>query len=435
VKSPTEIDFNDTTCQIPSWIFPVANACTGQLSLGDFELLHHYKASTWQTFAVRGDSTTISLHQERVPQLSISQPYLLYALLSIAASHRNSLQPSKQLEDQALVYRQKTFQSYTKELQNITSDNYETILVTGTFLLALIPPPVADAEDEEHLEWMYSLLKLSEGLRILASLRWAQGIEKLSIYPLICRELRTLPPPPIIITPDKPPLQTRAGPLGTTPDHPNPASTYGLPYQIPFAGFVFLPPPLLSLLESIIHPPDAGPLDFDTNTLVPVFHVLSPIFLSLYYYHLNPDFNVRVFVFTSFLMPEFLGLVKAREPRSLVLVAWFFALADLVPKGWWVGTRVGNIVKALGRVIRQSGDVRLIEALEGAERLVKLSQSEGTEKAAESIFEGWEGVNWAEGPEKAKEWETLLLVDLSDEVGLSGLDLDLDQDLSLDISV
>jgi hypothetical protein len=314
----------------------------------------------------------------------------------------NSLRPSERLENRALVYRQKTFNLYSKELQNVTSDNYETILVTGTFLLALVPAPESDAEDSEHLEWMNSLLKLSEGLRILVSLRWAQGIEKLSVYPLICRELRTLPPPPLLIIADKPPIQTRAGPLGTTPDHPNPASTYGLPYAMPFAGFVFLPPPLMSLLDSIIRPPD-GSLDFDTHTLVPVFYV---------------------FVFTSFLMPEFLALVKAREPRALVLVTWFFALARLVPKGWWADTRMVNIVRALARAIRQRGDIRSIAALAGAERLVELVESEGKEKAAESVFEGWEGVTWADGPEKAAEWEAGLLLDMGDDIGFGELDID-----------
>jgi hypothetical protein len=175
------------------------------------------------------------MHRDGVPQLSISNSYLLYVLLSISASHLNSLHPSKTLADKALVYRLKTYQTYTKELQDIRSDNYESILVTGCYLLALIPPPGHDAEDEEHLNFINTLLKLSEGLRILVSLRWARGIEKLSVYPLICRELRTLPPPPVIIKPD---LTTRAGPLGTTPDHPNPAPTYASdsPHIIPFGG-------------------------------------------------------------------------------------------------------------------------------------------------------------------------------------------------------
>jgi hypothetical protein len=212
--------------------------------------------------------------------------------------------------------------------------------------------------------------------------------------------------------------------LGTTPDHPNPPSTYDLPYVLPFAGFVFLPPPLISLLESIMQPPSSGPLDVDANTLIPVFHVLSPVFLSLYYYHLNPDFNVRIFVFTSFLMPEILALVKANEPRALVLMAWFFALADFVPHGWWIGTRVGIIVGALSRTVRRmSSGERVIEALEGAERIVEVCKREGRERAAESVFDGWEGVDWHDGPRRAQEWEESL-ADIAD-VDFGGLDLNI----------
>lgn len=426
VQSQT-IDFNDSTSPISSWIFPAAHAASGQLTLEDFELLHHYKTFTWHTFAVRGDPSTHMLHREIVPQLSVSHSHLLYALLSVTASHRNSLQPSKHLENKALIYRQKTFQTYTQELQKITNDSYESILMTATFLLALTPPPNADAPDTVHLDWLYTLLKLSEGIRILASLRWSQGIEKLSVYPLICRELRTLPPPPLL---PEPALHTRAGPLGTTPDHPNPAPTYDLPHVLPFAGSVFLPPSLRALLESTLNPRDtSGPMDLHVNTLVPVFHVLSPIFLSLYYYHLSPDFNVRIFVFTSFLMPEYLALVKAREPRALVLMAWFFGLADLVPHGWWVGTRIGYVVKALGRAVRESGDEMTIRALEGAEKVNRVAREEGGERAAETVFDGWAGVDWHEGPVKAQEWELSLLGDLDlnldDNIDLEGLDLDI----------
>ncbi|KAH7384358.1 hypothetical protein DE146DRAFT_223625 [Phaeosphaeria sp. MPI-PUGE-AT-0046c] len=422
-----DFNFNDGTLGMSNWIFPAAHAATGQFTLEDFELLHHYKTSTWHTFAVRGDPSTHRLHQERVPQLSVSHPHLLYAILSVTASHRNSLQSSKHLEEKALIYRQKTFKAYTQELQNITNDNYETILITATFLLALTPPPHADAPDTVHLDWLYTLLKLSEGIRILASLRWSQGIEKLSVYPLICRELRTLPPPPIL---PEPALHTRAGPLGTTPDHPNPAPTYDLPHVLPFAGSVFLPPSLRALLESTLNPRDTvGPMDLHVNTLVPVFHVLSPIFLSLYYYHLSPDFNVRIFVFTSFLMPEFLALVKARESRALVLMAWFFAMADLVPHGWWVGTRIGYVVKALGRAVRESGDEIVVRALEGAEKVNRAARDEGGERAAETIFDGWAGVNWDEGPVRAQEWELSLLGDLDlnldVDIDFGGLDLDI----------
>lgn len=387
------------------------------MSGSDFELLHHYKTFTWQTLTPRDDTTIVSLHRESIPRLSLSHPHLLYAILGVAASHSNELAPSKKAEELALVCRQRTFTEYSKALQNITAENYEAVLVTGTILLSLIPTPVSDnAPTDERLNWMDSFLKMSEGLRVLASLRWAAGIEKLSIYPLVCRELRTLPPPPIFHSSDNRHLHTRVAAVGTTPDHPNPPSTYYMQYS--GATPVFLPPCLMDLLTSLDDTEsNSGPIDTHGNTLYPVLHAFSPIFLSLYYYHLDPDFCVRVFVFCSFLMPDFLLLVKAREPRALVLFAWWFALAGLVPRGWWVGKAVEKTVEAVGIVVMKDGDEMTKKAFKSVESILDVFHREGSEAAARSVFDNWENVHWDDGPERAKAWEASLLTDW-------GIDLD-----------
>lgn len=421
----TRVDFNDTSFQLAPWLIPPSHTSIGAFTSLDHQLLQYYKADVWRELVVRDDSVLKALHKDIIPQLGISHPFLLYALLSIAANHSNTFIPNKTVERQALLYRQMTFSSYKEALKDITAENYEAILVTGGLLLALVPPP-STCNDEEHLEWMLALLKLSEGLRILASLRWARGIEKLSVYPLVRRELRILPSPPII---DVAGVDAPIGRLGTTPDNPNPAPTY-TPTQFIMQTHLFLPPPLMQLLGSVVHGKDSGSFDWHGPTLLPVFHALSPIFLSLYYYHLNPDFYVRVICFTSFLMPDFLHLVRQRAPRALVLVAWWFALAGLVPKGWWV-EQVRNVVGGLGRAIKaqSSGDDGFVEGVfGGAQRIVDVFESEGKEAAARSVFEAWAGVSWEEGPGKAQEWEFGLLMDLGD------LDLRLDlDDIGLDV--
>ncbi|KAJ4990111.1 GAL4 domain-containing protein [Stagonosporopsis vannaccii] len=406
-----EADFGNISRPIPSWLIPATQAASGPLYGADFGLLHHYKTFTWRTLTIRDDEVMVSLHRDSIPHLSLSHSYLLYALLSIAASHSNTLAPSKQAEQLALTYRQRTFAEYNKVLQNITAQNYESVLVTGMLLLSLVTPPDPEiADNDAYLVWMDTFLKMSEGLRILASLRWAAGIEKLSIYPLICRELRALPPSPIFHPSVDRHLHTRVGAVGTTPDYPNPPSTYHLKY--PEALPVFLPPPLMSLLASLSNAESAsGPFDLHANTLYPVLHAFSPIFLSLYYYHLNPDFFVRVFVFCSFLMPEFLLLVKTREPRALALVAWWFALAGLAPRGWWIGKAVERVVKAVGENVQSKGDAVTRGAFESVDRIVRVLHTEGREAAAQSVFEGWKDVHWNDGPEKAEEWEASLLTE------------------------
>ncbi len=406
-----EVDFNDTSTPIISWPVPAVQASSGLISSSNLELLNHYKTFTWQTLTVRDDMAVVSLYKHSIPHLSLSHSHLLYALLSVAASHRNTLVPSHQTERLALIYRQRTLAEYSKALQNITAENYESVLVTGMLLLSLTSPPEPGVTDgDAYLVWMDMFLKMSEGLRVLASLRWAAGIEKLSVYPLICRELRTLPPPPVFHASSDRHLHTRVGAIGTTPDYPNPPSTYCLRYSE--AAPVFLPPPLMRLLSSLNNTEvDSGPIDLHGNTLYPVLHAFSPIFLSLYYYHLNPDFFVRVFVFCSFLMPEFLQLVKNREPRALVLVAWWFALAGLAPRGWWPGNAVEKTVEAVGRIVLAKGDVITREAFENVDDLVRVLHDEGSEAAARSVFEGWNGINWNEGTQKAEEWEASLFTD------------------------
>jgi hypothetical protein len=237
-----ETNFNDPTLQFPTWLIPASNTSIGSFTSLDQELMHYYKENVWRGFVVRNDTAALTLHKDIVPQLGISHPFLLYALLSIAATHRNIQSPSKEIERQALLYRSKTFQIYKAALQNITAENYEAVLVTGSFLLALVPPPSSEHdEDEEYMSWMFSMLKLSEGLRVLASISWSQGIEKMSVYPLVCRELVTLPPPP-----SPSPLENPIGPLGTTPVNPNPAPTYC--FSNPTHTHLFLPPALIELL-------------------------------------------------------------------------------------------------------------------------------------------------------------------------------------------
>ncbi|KAI1601196.1 RTA1 like protein [Pyrenophora tritici-repentis] len=403
-------DFNSPSFE---WLVPSFQTSIGDFTPLDHHLLQYYKANVWRGFVISGDTIVKTLHRDIVPRLSISHPFLLYAILSIAATHSNLQSPDPEVERQSLLYRQKTFKCYQSALKDITAENYEAVLVTGTFLLALVPPPVSD-QDSEYLDWILALLKLSEGLRVLASLRWGQGIEKLSVYPLVRRELRTLPPPPLIVVPmEKAGVVAPIGPLGTTPVNPNPAPTY-THTQLPQQTRLFLPPPLMELLQGVLQTSCSGPVDWHGMTLLPVFHALSPIFTSLYYHHLNPDFYVRIFVFTSFLMPDFLKLVGDREPRALVLVAWWFALADLVPKGWWVGDKVTKIVGAIGRAVRM-GDHELAEkAFKGAQVIVDTFEREGRDEAAKSVFEGWNGVDWEEGPKRAAEWEIKQLIDLDD---------------------
>jgi hypothetical protein len=116
-------------------------------------------------------------------------------------------------------------------------------------------------------------------------------------------------------------------------------------------------------------------------------------------------------------MPDFLLLVKAREPRALVLFAWWFALAGLVPRGWWVGKAVENTVKAVGIIVMNEGDEMTKKAFKSVESILDVFDREGSEAAARSVFDDWENVDWDDGPERARAWETSLLTDWGIDLG------------------
>ncbi|EMD65083.1 hypothetical protein COCSADRAFT_116463 [Bipolaris sorokiniana ND90Pr] len=396
-----EVDFCISSSQS---LIPPSNTSIGIFTSLDHYLMQYYETYVWQRFVMWDDPVVKSLHKDVVPKMGISHTFLLYSLLSIAATQSNIQTPSKQVEKQALVYRQKTFESYKTALQRITPENYEAVLATGTFLLSLVLP-LASYTDDEYLDWIFSLLKLSEGLRVLASLRWDHGIEKLSVYPLVRRESRILPPPPII----NPVTHVPTDPLGATPMTPNPPSTYTSSHLADQNG-LFLPPLLTSLFESTMSLQNES--GSHVATLLSAFQALSPIFLSLYYYHLTEDFSIRISVFPSFLTPDFLHLVRQREPRALVLIAWWFALADLVPQGWWVGETVRRVVAAISREVERGDDEMAKTAVRGAERIVQVFESEGNEEAAKSVFEGWRGMRWEVGPMDLAAWETARLMHL-----------------------
>ncbi|KAF2873826.1 hypothetical protein BDV95DRAFT_627627 [Massariosphaeria phaeospora] len=431
-------DFNNISVEIPSWLIPAAITSVGQLTGADMKYLHHYKTSTWSTMTMRNEEVIHRLNRDWVPQASILQPYLLYAILSIAAAHSNSLCPSGEAKNAALIYRQKMFAAYNKALRDITADNYETLLMTAYYMIMLCPPPDQPCDDDTYMDWIVTFLSMMQGIRILASLKWATGIEKLNVFPLFKRELRPLPSAPVIELHPDPRLYTRRGPLGTTPEHPDPAPLYetaspvasGLdmsnlpfrPVELMSAGTsphapaawkkphswqlpapAFLPPPLLALLKSLVDPPDSEPIDIHCESLLPVLHAMSPIFLSLYYYHINPDAHVRITVIPTFLPQEFLTLLREREPRALVIISWWFAFVTLLPQNWYVVNVVPRILQATSNVVMRCNNKLYMDAMEGAYRVVTVTQQWGKEAGARSLFDGWDGVNWDDGPRKEEE--------------------------------
>lgn len=395
----------------------------------------------------RLDERVDVLNRDFAPIQALSKPYLLYTILAISASHRHTLKPNPRTQTYALVYRQKALGAYTEALSNITSYNYETLLMTSIYIMAMNPPPDLPCDDTTCLTWVSAIFNMMQGLRLLASLKWSRGIEKLTVYPMFRRELRNLPPPPILSIPPDGCVYPNSQSMDNDPARPNPPQTYLTPplsspsspppmssglsmadlpfrpqellsagksphsppswktqpsWQIPAPAF--LPPPLMALLKSMVEPEDSGPIDLHAPTLVPALHALSPIFLSLFYYRLNPDFYVRAFAMPTFLPHEFFALVARRESRALIIVGWWFAFVQLIPNRWWLRGIVPRVLHAISNEVMRCNDKMLMDAMEGAYRLVGEGEKSGRESAAKRVFDGWTGVYWEEGPLKEQAW-------------------------------
>ncbi|KAH7139168.1 hypothetical protein B0J11DRAFT_575093 [Dendryphion nanum] len=422
-------DFN--ALEVPAWLIPASHTASGQLGAIEFDLINRFKTDAWCAVTVReGEPAIHYITREWVPQTSIAHSYLLNTIIAISASHSNDMAPSREKRYLADIYRQKAISTYKKALQTITNENYETLLVTAMYMQVLVPIPEFPCSDTALLSWIYTFFNMTQGLRVLASLKWAIGIENLSVFPLFRREILTLPPPPNLAELNDPNLCSNAKTIGDCPEYPNPPGTYAkpvspimdmtnLPYrplklmtatppklpkswqghstwQLPSPAF--LPPSLMAVLKNLVEPQENGLIDIHRPALLPVLHAFSPIFLSLYYYHLSSDFFVRISVLPTLFPRAFLALVKSGEPRALIVIAWWMAFARMLPKVKWMQQTAPRVFQAVSNMIMRSNNKIYMEAVEGAYRICRLVETRGIEIAARGIFDGWDGLTWENGP-------------------------------------
>jgi hypothetical protein len=254
------------------------------------------------------------------------------------------------MDSLAHIYRQKMISEYSAALKNISNDEYEPIVITAKYMYCLVPPPDPHFDATTLLDWVATFLSMAQGLRVLCSLKWACGIEKMDIFPLVRRD-----------------------------DYPFHLSTP-----------IFLPPGLMILLEELLEPNNTGTIDYHRPILLPALYALSPLFLSLYTHGLNADFQQRIGAYPTYLSPEFPRLVKMQEPRAMVVMSWWFALLTLLPEtAWWFRGVIPHVLHAVGNIVAMSGNSVLTNAIEGTFKVADLVRTMGREMAAQAVLEGW----------------------------------------------
>jgi hypothetical protein len=360
------------------------NTAAGPLTKTEMGLIHLYRTHTYKTLTVSDEPMVLHMKREWVPNKALAYSFLLYTMLSVAATHSNTLSPSAEAQYRAHMYRQKMLTAYNAALQNINPDNYEALLLNSLVMQIMVPRPEIPCDDSELLDWISMILSMNQGLKSVAAMQLVDGIEQAAAFNLLRKRLRVLPPPPAT-TPGPGPYLF-SGSVSPTPEEQLQSQP------------VFLPPPLLALLGEILDSYNAIPFDPLVGILLPALHALSPIFLSFYHYHLHTDTYTRIIAFPTLLSAEFIDLVRSREPRALTIMGWWFTLHRLLPgKVWWFRAVIPSVLDAIHNIVLQDGRIALTEAVERACEIIRIAAMNGREAAAMSLFERWDGVEWNDG--------------------------------------
>lgn len=64
------------------------------------------------------------------------------------------------------------------------------------------------------------------------------------------------------------------------------------------------------------------------------------------------------------LLPDFVNLLAAKEPRALLIMSYWLALMCTSVDEWWVGPRVTLECRAISMYLEACGDRRIIELLD-----------------------------------------------------------------------
>ncbi|KAH7304266.1 hypothetical protein B0I35DRAFT_445422 [Stachybotrys elegans] len=117
------------------------------LTMLDLELLHHYSTSTYLTLSA--DPVSRNYFLVRVPQLGFSHPYVLYSMLSLAASHLAHFRPeSRQFYSAEATARHTAATSLaTPLLSEISEANAVPMYFFSTFTLFISFATLRGEED------------------------------------------------------------------------------------------------------------------------------------------------------------------------------------------------------------------------------------------------------------------------------------------------
>lgn len=247
-----------------------------------------------------------------IPDLAFEHDFLMHTMLGIASLHSQQLLPdSRQAQLQTSIYRARALSSFREALTNLTWGTRKCEAALICSLLVVILCSKDYAEDELVIvHWLMIYRGLSS---VIALGQTSPGkdpfpaIQTLSISPIFRREIT-----PLTLTP-------------------------------------VIPKILVDMLRGI------GPLDPDfwlLESFCKAIDALGILFGQLQEGGVGPALSIRVITYPSYVSNDFAYAAKAKNPRTLVILAYYMVFTKLVKDLWWV---VGVADREFGTLLNSLG--------------------------------------------------------------------------------
>ncbi|SCO75806.1 uncharacterized protein FRV6_00018 [Fusarium oxysporum] len=259
------------------------------IDTADMKLLWFYTTSTSSSFSVTGPGNPMDdLLKGRVVQVAFETPFLMDALFSLAYLHMHNLK-QKYEPSRALGYLARFLQGYRRAVETASSETYVAVLASALFLTVLSSQAFREENSQELyiLDWMV----VWRGIGIIVDQMGVENMLDTDMYPLF----------------ERPAIDLEA-------------STASIPNHLLF-------------MVSSIRPDDPDypniPIYLDT------LKYLGSLYMNLKE-GFSPVMNLRIISWFTFLPRHFISLAQQRQPRALVILAYYAAFLKIIKSIWWL---------------------------------------------------------------------------------------------------
>ena len=294
--------------------------------VSEIELMHYYTAYTYQTMS--DNPVLVSLWKEAVPRHAFRHHFLLQGLLVVAAQHRlhDKLDNFTYLTDVANFYHQEAVSTYINLLNDITEENCHALLAFSQVIVGISYTRLSLGFYEETT-LPHGLI--SRIVDIFDLLKGALAITNQAYEWLRAGDLEPMIRPIPQIKP------------------PEPSAARASCVQA------------LSKLSDHI----AGQMDSSVESPIRVESLLSAIELlrSAFLEDFFPADKLNKIVgLPVFLDINYLGLLKARDEASLVVLAYYGVLLHYIRHVWSFGGIGAKVVQAVSSLVSHDWSPYLI---------------------------------------------------------------------------